>query len=334
MHILLTTYGLILIFILFATAQSRMTTDLAVLDIVARESFKNVRDDMLITITSKSKNYYRTLCPKEKKEKEEPKTKKPPQKGPQKQQVVEEETEDEDGEEVVITSLEVDQTELPECKRRTRFLHVEALFNAEDPTIHEGKSKACYTLLKNLLNALYEDQEFYEAAREHSPDIDELLLNNFIDKVKVLQEEEKHLPSIKVLCNLDLEDDLQAYVRSKMFTGTKFRKLKHSNEQRGYYPLHEFLSLQKYPKLMSVWLSPRPLLMALFQDEKVVDDLIAMRQEMYKELRSERIGLEDDKNKSQMEIKGNELKRQFSSYIHGIDVELIDFQVSSTKPFD
>jgi hypothetical protein len=199
------------------------------------------------------------------------------------------------------------------------------LFNDENPSVFEGKGKACYTILKNLLQELYTGQEFFEEAKESYPDLEEILIRKMVEKAAEKRSEETPLETSRELAILDLEDQLQTYVRYKMMTGNKYRRKKATYAEPGYFPLIEYVSMKKHSHLMSLWLAPRPLLNALFQNEDVVEDIIKTRHEIYNDLRK-------DKNKSAVEAKGKDLKLRYSSYLMGIDPQFIDFEVSRTQP--
>lgn len=307
MHILLTTYGLIVIFALFCLAQWRQSEDMAYIDAAAKESFVAMRDDQLEKISDKSQEYYNTFRQEQKKDDEE-------------DQELDEPLEKPDS-----LDDELDEEE-EKPERRTSFLHVDAIFCEEEPDILQGRGKASFTLLKALISELYSGQDFFERAKESIPDLEEHFLHALLDKVKELKEEET-LTSAKELASLNLDDDLQSYVRYKMLTGNKYRKKNAKVSDPGFYPLLEFVSFRKHPHLMSLWLAPKPLLMALFQNEDVVNEVVQARHEIYNELRR-------DKNKSALQTKEAELRRRFSMQIFGIDSQYIDFKVSRTLPKD
>lgn len=305
MHILLTTYGLLVIFALFCLAQWRSAVDLSYIDAAARENFAICRQEVLELVSDNAQDSYKSLRPAD-----------------------DENDEEADDEEPIVKVDSLNEPpEEPEKKgRRTSFLHIDALFLGEESNIFEGQGKASFTLLKALITELYSGQDFFERAKQEIPDLEERFILNLMEKVKDLQEEET-LSSAKELASLNLDDYLQSYVRYKMFTGNKFRKKKAKAEDPGYYPLIEFVSLRKNASILSLWLAPKPLLMALFQNEDVVKEVIAARHEIYNELKK-------DKNKSSVDTKESELKRRFSIYIRGIDSQFIDFKVSRTLPRD
>jgi len=308
MHILLTTYGLLVIFALFCLAQWRSSVDLSYIDAAAQENFASCRKEVLDLVSDNSKATFRQLAPSDDDEEEDEET---------------------DEEEPIVKpdSFHESEDEPKKQGRRTSFLHINILFSGEEEAnIFEGQGKACFTLLKALITELYSGQVFFERAKQEIPDLEERFILNLMEKVKDLQEE-KSLSNAKELASLNLDDYLQSYIRYKMFTGNKYRKKKATHEEPGYYPLIEFVSMRKHSHLMSLWLAPKPLLMALFQNEDVVKDIILARREIYNEL-------DKDKNKSAVKTKGDELKRRFSIYVRGIDTQFIDFNVSRSRPQD
>ena len=67
MHILLTTYGLLLIFALFCSAQWRSATDMAFMDAIALEVFTKSRNHSIGVLNNLSKEQFDKLSPKKEK---------------------------------------------------------------------------------------------------------------------------------------------------------------------------------------------------------------------------------------------------------------------------
>lgn len=331
MHILLTTYGLLLIFALYCSAQWRSAIDMAYMDTVAIERFALFRQKALSKVNNDSRRLYDKYKPDEpaKPNSKAVSSKVNSTESANDSALLTEDEEDE--EEAPIEPPDQPEEDTPKKKtagsKCTPHLHIGDLFTGENPTITEGKGRAGFTLLKNLMAEMYGGQEFYEEAKEAIPDFEEQFLTNLFEKTKEDQENKQWVSKVGHLGAVELDDELQSYIRYKMFTGNKSRLKEGSEEDPGYFPLVEFTSMKKHKTLMSIWLAPKPLLMALFQNPEVVQDVIEFRREVYNELRK-------DKSPSSKQAKEQEMRLRFGPYIQDIDKQYIDFQVSGTYPKD
>ncbi len=334
MHILLTTYGLLLIFALFCTAQWRSATDMAFMDAVAIERFTKSRNRSLAQVTNQARKLH---------EKHSPTPQKASSKAISSQvdsttaadtnALIIDENEDEEPA-LDPPDMPDDEKDKPDKKVKNRapkkctsYLHVHDIFMGENPTITEGKGKSAFILLKNLIAALYSGQDFFEAAKDKIPDLEEQFVQSLYESAKDSQTEEQWLLTFKNLDQLELDDKTQTDLRYKAFTGNKRRLDKESSEAPGYFPLYEFTSIKKNDAIMSLWTAPKPLLMALFQNEEVVQEVLETRKEIYNARRRKTLANSQPSDEP-------DLKLQFSSYIRDIDPQHIDFQISGTRPPD
>lgn len=332
MHILLTTYGLLLIFALYCSAQWRSAIDMAFMDAVAIERFALFRQEALASVNNDSRNLYKKYTDK--------KTPKPTSKAVSSNVNSTEAAsdsalltdDDEEEEDAPIERPDAPEEDTPKTKvptsKCTQHLHIGDLFKGENPTITEGKGKACFTLLKNLMTVMYGEQEFYEEAKELIPDFEEQFLTNLFERTKEEQTDKQWISKVGHLGSVELDDELQSYIRYKIFTGNKSRLVKGSEDDPGYFPLVQFTSMNKNKSLMSIWLAPKTLLMALFQDPEIVKEVIAVRREMHKEVKK-------DHSPQAKAAKEKDLRLRFGVLIPDQSlVQYIDFQVSTTVPPD
>lgn len=331
MHILLTTYGLLLIFALYCSAQWRSAIDMAYMDTVAIERFALFRQKALSKVNNQSRRLYDKYKPDEPaKPTSKAVTSQVNSKEPASDSALLTEDE-EDEEEAPIEPPDEPEDVTPKKKNSspkcTPYLHIGDLFTGDNPSLTEDKSKAAFALLKNLMGEMYGGQDFYEEAKETSQDFEEQFLTNLFEKTKEDQINKQWVSKVGHLGAVELDDQLHSYIRYKMFTGNKSRLIEGSENDPGYFPLVEFTSMKKHKTLMSIWLAPKPLLMALFQNPEVVQELIEFRREIYSEIRK-------DKSASTKQAKEQELRLRFGPYIRDIDTQYIDFQVSSTYPKD
>ncbi len=324
MHILLTTYGLLLIFALFTAAQWRSASDMIFMDTAAIESFADARKWMLKDLNKHTHDIYKKLNISDQKKSASPQ---PPAKVTPNEEVTEEpEEEDEEREPREPADQEEPTDKKTKLENCTSFLSLAELFRGENPNITDKKGRATFVLLKNLITELYKGQEFFEEAKEAIPDLEERFIMELYERAKEAQAEKQWIKSVKKLGKLKLDDFLMKHLRYKTFTGNKRVYDDETRDQAGYFPLTEFADMrQRKATIMSLWLAPKPLLMALFQNEETVEDLLQMRKEIYYEIKN---------HKSEASGKSNSLKDRYGSAIDLELVDFIDFQVTTTMPPD
>lgn len=330
MHILLTTYGLLLIFALYCSAQWRSAIDMAFMDAIAIERFAEFRKTSLSEVNNKSntirKKYNDEHRPKTNSKAVSARVDSTEQAS---QNAL---LSDEDEEQEPIEHPDEEEEEAPNKKKQstercTPYLHIGALFKGDNPNITEGAGKVAFTLLKNLMQTLYGDQKFYKEAKELQPDFEDEFIKNIFEQARDEQKNKQWISKVGHLGAIPLDDKLQSYIRYKMFTGNKSRLNEGSEDDPGYFPLVQFTSLKKRKTLISLWLAPRPILMALFQDPQVVQELMDFRREIYSEIRK-------NNSSGTKQAKQEELRLRFGSLIRDIETDYIDFQVTGTYPKD
>lgn len=316
MPILLTTFGLLLLLTISAVSQLASSKNTSLLTIASAQASDDLQALFEQRIEQRAKMQRARLRPKEKKA----------------DAAFSQETEDAETFEATTSDHERPLHEKPSNEsqgsngRRTSFLHVGALFVEDDPNIVDGAGKAALILLQNYMRELYKDQPFYKEAKERYPDLEEIIIKKWIEEtgeLRTTQKEKGRLDKAKELSTLNLGDNQLMYVRYKMFTGANPRKK--TKTDMGYYALSECISVKKSKQLLSLWLAPRALLSALFQNDEVVQELLSWRKETYAEIASR-------KSQELLETKSGECKSKFAASIPAsIPKELIDFQVSNNR---
>jgi hypothetical protein len=111
------------------------------------------------------------------------------------------------------------------------------------------------------------------------------------------------------------------------FNGNKSLSDINKSNSAGYFALTDLVTTDKRKgdTIMSLWLAPKPLLMALFQNEDIVQEVIEYRKELHYESKKENRPAGD---------KENDFKLRFSPHIQIIDAKYVDFKVSGTPPPD
>ncbi len=321
MHILLTTYGLLLVFTMFCAAQWRSATDMVFLDAAAIESFAESRNATFQKFNERMKRLAKKNQPPEAANKNSQKNK------PEQAQEVVEDDEDEEDEEPREEPEEEEDKKPQKNKTEncTSYLHIAEMFRGENPTITDKKGRATFTLLKNLISTLYEGNDFFKEAKAEVPDLEERFITTLFERAKDAQAGKQWITKVNKLGKLDLEDELMTHLRYKTFTGNKPSYSASTRDQAGYFALTEFTSMIPRKTIMSLWRAPKPLLMALFQNSDTVDEVLQFRREIFKEVR---------KNKSLAAGKEREFHDRFSQGIDLDIVEFIDFKVSTSPPPD
>jgi hypothetical protein len=310
MPILFTTYGLLLIFAIFGFAQLRVYKNNFFTELLVAENFTKMRNELTDFLEQKSKNEYNKRKPKKVAPKPDDKN---------------DDEEEEDEEESKNEPDNLDEPDAP--KKRLSHLSVNILFCEEDVSVLEGKGKSCFHLLKALMTSMYEGQEFFEEAKNHHPDLVDTLISTLMEKCQDrIKEGKKPYRVAKDLLRIDLEDDTLNYVFYKMMRGSKTLG-KSAYDAPGYFSLDTIITLQgKKDKIMSLWLAPKPLLVALFDNEVMADEVVDARNEMYQDRRKRKI------ISSSKDTTTTSLESRYKTAIFAVDPNCIDFITSTTKP--
>jgi len=323
MHILLTTYGLLLLFVMYSAAQWRSATNMVFMDALAIEQLAQTRTKSLGKLSNKS----RTLYTKEKGKMSPPQSKLIASKidstaaANENALISEEEEED-----APIEIPEEEPAKRNTGEKRTSHLHIGALFRGENPTHLDGQGKAAFTLLKNLLTSMYGDQKFFKDAKAKDPEFEEHFLLDLIEQAQDAQQENMWMNKVMDINSLELNDANQMYARYKMLKGTKSRYEPDHEAMTGYYSIDDFASMtSRKNTVMSLWLAPKELLMALFQDADLVQEVLEVRRDGYYDLKN---------GKTTEQTIAQDLRLRYSSHIQGFDANFIDFNVTKTRPHD
>jgi hypothetical protein len=315
--VLLTTYGLLLVFALFSFAQWKNAEAFLFTDQLAQNRFFRFREDATLVISENALSRYR---------KDPARKVKPDQ------------SDDIGGEKGKETpdSLEDHEEDKTNNARRSTMLNIYPLL-CEDISLLDGKGKSCFALFKSLLQVLYEGEVFFDNLKKDIPDLEERFISTCIDIARRRKEDEKPLSSASQLLILDLSGEPQLEeARFGMMRGEKRRgKKTPPARDLDHYMLQEFITINKSQQhIMSIWLAPHPLLLAAFGDEAVVEEIMRTRHEMYKELRNDRRNNQANDQKTTLSsLKQADLQNRYKDLlVSGISAEYIDFGVSLTNP--
>lgn len=316
MHILFTTYGLLLIMALFAFAQWKSVESLLSTDALIKWRFGYARERMCATLQKQSKGLHNAYV-KQNASKDE-------------KEVQETDEEDEEESRELLLPDSANEAESTTSKgKRSHLLDASTLFRDKDVSKIDGRGKVAFQILRNLIECLYAKEPFYQKMKEKDPDFAEHFIEWLMQKSKAELEEKRPLKRAKELSVLDLDDESLKEARFKMFNGTQSIN-DSGTSTHGYYPLYELISVQKKQHLVSLWLAPKPLLYAVFQNEDAVNELCELRMNMYRERRKTKA---KDDMKSLDDINKQKLEQFFKNYpSEFIDSQYFDFLTSTTRP--
>lgn len=315
MHILLTTFGLMMIMALFAITQWKNAETMIFTDAVASCYFQKTREETLSTLKTRINNSYY---------KDKPKT--------ASKEEIEEEDEEEDS--YLPDDRDPPDNMVIEPKgKRSHLLNVSVLFYEKNNSTVGGKSKACFQLLTNLMDKLYSKQKFYKKAQESYPNLHEHLISSLMEGAKQELEEnsKKKWHTAEALSTIPVNDKELRKVIYEEFTGTKSVRDKEQTSS-GYYPLWEFITLRNTPGLVSLWLAPKPVLYAIFQNDDTVAEFCQLRKDLSNERKKggkkaeKDMKILDDLHKQKLE----EFFKSHSSEF--VESQFFDFAVSGTQP--
>jgi hypothetical protein len=180
--------------------------------------------------------------------------------------------------------------------------------------------------LKNLIAELYSSSPFYQRLEAHVPRLEEELVNWMVEKGKVRWETDP-LKKAAHLAFLKMDDEEAHYVYYRMLKGCEENR---SPKTQVLSPpsLLKFLVIEKEDRerKVSLYGAPRKLLKALFGDESLIEEIVKERKRLYKEVRIDKLSLQDAAKEFQLFFQKNDFLPP--------NVDLFDFRVNTTWPSD
>jgi len=189
-------------------------------------------------------------------------------------------------------------------QRLTRKLHLPTLFSSKEGHQKEVEERVFYRLLELLYPTMQERAAVFELVRE-----------------KAIEWEE-HFPIKKAryLANIELSEAKDQDILFRILKGG-------AHDSISLDSLLPYISTTARTQLVSVYLAPQVLLLALFDDEEVVSDILSFRKDLYHRLRK-------DKDLQKNELEDEFRERFVRSLPSEIDPSFIDFRVSRSFPKD
>ncbi len=210
-------------------------------------------------------------------------------------------------------------------KRLSRFLNIGLLLDPLSQE-HNPKYEATKLLFARLLNALYEDTSFYQHAIQQYPHVESRLIQEMREAAITYKANFLKSSSFKTqdIQKLTLKDPLLHDTIYRMLCGSKSTKKSISSTLESYYSFTDFIKTNEGSTIAHVWLAPKPILTALFQNPKIVADICNARKGFYREAR---------RDSSKILQLSKEFENMFKQYVpEDIRSLEISFSISTAEP--
>lgn len=215
-------------------------------------------------------------------------------------------------------------------KHTSRFLHLSILMGSNAST-DDTMAKGALFLLKRLCHVLFQTQDFYDAMSTQGGfegiDVDSFFKSTFetakkgLDNTKSSANRVRPIKTAKDLANIVFQSPVEQYLLYKVLRGGGAAEVEAAGS---YKSLLQYITLDKKPYLLNLYLAPRELLMALFNDEQVVSKVCEYRMELYHKLKKE-TGVKNDLQQ--------QFQNEFTTFIPTeVPQAAINFHISLTKP--
>lgn len=222
---------------------------------------------------------------------------------------------------------------------RTSYLHIRSLFKEKGKTEAEEseKKKVAERLLTRLLTVLYKNQPFFEEAKQQEGHLEEGVIQDMMAQGTHLAKK-NGLKYREDLATLELDNSLHQGVLYKILKGNTPQASQDSIEKgelppltspENYYSLCDFIEIADTQRrtVMSVYLAPKELLEALFQNEETANDVLRKRMEVYEAVKAQK-----NTNKAEQ---GEEFREYVKRRLPAdINPDIIDLEISSTNPLN
>jgi len=172
-------------------------------------------------------------------------------------------------------------------------------------------------LIKNLITVLYEKEPFFQEMLKEKPDA----LNEILHHLSNASARVGRIGAPHKLIKLKFEDSNDESLW-EFFTVLLRDIPQYKDKGCSFVSLLQYLTNRRSEKIR-IYLAPKPILMAIFNNEEVVERLIKRRNEIFKEVKKQ--------NAQQIQ----ETARTFQETFAGEAIKflpLLDFSVSKTDP--
>ncbi|NGX42100.1 MAG: hypothetical protein K940chlam7_00377 [Chlamydiae bacterium] len=159
--------------------------------------------------------------------------------------------------------------------------------NKEERAANTSELETHINVAKNLMSFLYGDQPFYQEIEEQRPDFLNEIINALIRETENFTPKKK-LKKTKEIATIDFGDAELNNVFTKMLKGSKPEDekderlpTKRFKPSMGYYSLQDFITVQSNKLTVRVFLAPPQLLMAVYGNEDIVQQILETRCQLY-----------------------------------------------------
>lgn len=183
-------------------------------------------------------------------------------------------------------------------------------------------------ILKRLINNTYGNQPFFIEMQKHSQDLVEELFER-ISYVAQQPENQSKIERFENLGNLNLGSEKVQELFANILHGssTSVEALKECDKKNtaslvAYPPLSQFVKIEKEKRPIRVFLVAPEVLLAIFNDRALVQEIIIERKLLHKQFKSEEKATFDER-----------FRQRFASHLPSdLDPALFNFEVSGTAP--
>lgn len=164
--------------------------------------------------------------------------------------------------------------------RLYRLLDISCLVK---PKMKDPLCDAREMMWKELIITTYQGEAFFREAIEKNP----LVVDDMIGIVKAkatLQDADVKIVDVDDMANLNLGNGVLQEFLYKMLRGAS-----KDDVAGGYPPMKTFLGLKNGSAKVSVYLAPESILRVLFHQPEVVAEVVKTRNELYRDVRGERM---------------------------------------------
>ena len=220
--------------------------------------------------------------------------------------------------------------------KRTSYLHISSLIQDKSGEQKTDEAKWTKKLLIGTILELYGDKKFFKDANMTAKRVEEMI--NLLFQSALDTPTKDFHKSPHALSNVHLNDPILQEVFYKIMKGNIPPKGAISSKKENYPSLADYIRFEKKGYIMSLYLAPKELLMALFEDESLVEELLHLRTKIYAEqqraTKQKKANNKDPQANQNSEL--DTLKQEFDSYRSklpsGMPPHLVDFTISGSNP--
>jgi len=220
----------------------------------------------------------------------------------------------------------------------TRKINLSLFSNREFRDKYYSSVPTYRSLLRRLMQVLFSDKAYFQEMEETRPDFLNELIDALEEEMLALDSAEKPVTKVSQLSYLTLPDEELQNVFNHMLrqitnmekVSQICRKQAKADQSVSTQTLADYVEFNKTQlPPFRIFLAGRPVLLAIYQDRALVDEIIQERKRLYQELKSI--------PKDQRNNEKKRLSQEFLSLFGnrgplGITPDMLNFQVSLTKP--